>query len=209
MNLGAIKLGLIRSQSVFWRAWTRLRGAQVAPDVTITGRLQLRMARGSRVILSKGVSLCAQPQLNPLIHRSRTTLWAMGPGAMIELGDGVGCSGICICAAKAVRVGEGTIFGADCLVVDNDFHLPGAAWSWLDRPLETSKPVIIGRGCFIGARSIILKGVTIGDGAVVGAGSVVTRDIPPYHLAGGNPASARPLPDRWIRSQPFESASDS
>ena len=36
--------------------------------------------------------------------------------------------------------------------------------------------------------AIILPGVTIGEGAVVGAGSVVTKDVPPYTVAAGNPA---------------------
>lgn len=40
----------------------------------------------------------------------------------------------------------------------------------------------------IGARSIILYGVTIGENAVVAAGSVVTKDVPPYAIVGGNPA---------------------
>jgi acetyltransferase-like isoleucine patch superfamily enzyme len=48
--------------------------------------------------------------------------------------------------------------------------------------------VKIGDGAWLGARTIVLKGVEIGEGAVVGAGSVVTRSIPPYMLAGGNPA---------------------
>lgn len=41
---------------------------------------------------------------------------------------------------------------------------------------------------FIGARSIVMKGVTIGDGAVVGAGSVVTKDVPANTIVAGNPA---------------------
>ena len=49
-------------------------------------------------------------------------------------------------------------------------------------------PVAIGDDVWLGARVIVLKGVTIGDGAIVGAGSVVTRDIPPWSIAGGQPA---------------------
>lgn len=46
----------------------------------------------------------------------------------------------------------------------------------------------IGRGAFIGARSIICKPVTIGEYSIIAAGSVVTKDIPPYQMWGGNPA---------------------
>ena len=48
--------------------------------------------------------------------------------------------------------------------------------------------VEIGNDVWIGLNAIILSGVTIGTGAVIGAGSVVTRDIPPYAIAAGNPA---------------------
>jgi acetyltransferase-like isoleucine patch superfamily enzyme len=49
-------------------------------------------------------------------------------------------------------------------------------------------PTTVGHDVWFGARCIVLSGVTIGNGAVVGAGSVVTRDIPPYAIAVGNPA---------------------
>jgi maltose O-acetyltransferase len=51
-------------------------------------------------------------------------------------------------------------------------------------------PVRIGRGVFVGARAVILPGVTIGDGAVVAAASVVTRDVPAATVVAGNPARA-------------------
>lgn len=46
----------------------------------------------------------------------------------------------------------------------------------------------IGRWCFIGARSVIMPGVTIGDECVVAAGAIVTRDVPSRSLVAGNPA---------------------
>ncbi len=53
---------------------------------------------------------------------------------------------------------------------------------------EVTKPVVIGRDCWIGGHSTILGGVTIGDRSVVGAGSVVTKSIPEDSLVFGNPA---------------------
>ena len=50
------------------------------------------------------------------------------------------------------------------------------------------QPVAIGRDVWIGARVLVLPGVTIGDGAIVGAGSVVTRDVPAGAIVAGNPA---------------------
>lgn len=46
----------------------------------------------------------------------------------------------------------------------------------------------IGNNCFIGARSIVMPGITIGDGSIVGAGAVVTRDVPANTIVAGNPA---------------------
>ena len=54
-------------------------------------------------------------------------------------------------------------------------------------PLE-HKTITLGNDVWIGANVCILSGVKIGDGAIVGAGSVVTKDIPSYAIAVGNPA---------------------
>src|SRR5262249_8033687 len=53
------------------------------------------------------------------------------------------------------------------------------------------KPIIIGNDVWMGHNVNVLGGVTIGDGAVIGAGAVVTKNVPPYAVVGGSPATVR------------------
>lgn len=56
-----------------------------------------------------------------------------------------------------------------------------------ENKIEELKPITIGNDVFIGMNVTILDGVNIGDGAIIGAGAVVSKDIPPYAIAVGNP----------------------
>ena len=56
---------------------------------------------------------------------------------------------------------------------------------------EERKKIVIGNDVFIGANVTVLDGIKIGDGAVIGAGAVVSKDIPPYAVAFGNPIEIR------------------
>jgi acetyltransferase-like isoleucine patch superfamily enzyme len=60
------------------------------------------------------------------------------------------------------------------------------------------KPVVIKDHVVIGSWALILPGVEIGEGAVVGAGSVVTRNVPPYVVVAGNPATIKRERNRTI-----------
>lgn len=53
--------------------------------------------------------------------------------------------------------------------------------------LEYGKPITIEDDCWIGGNVVINGGVTIHRGSVIGSGSVVTKDVPPFSLAFGNP----------------------
>ena len=53
--------------------------------------------------------------------------------------------------------------------------------------IHYAKPITIKDNCWLASNVVVCGGVTIGEGCVIGAGSVVTRDIPPYSLAAGNP----------------------
>ena len=85
------------------------------------------------------------------------------------------------------------VFEADCLtanfvyITDNlhsyeDVHTP-----IVKQPIKQLKPVVIGKGCWIGEHVSII-GASIGEGAVVGSNAVVTKDIPPFCVAVGAPA---------------------
>lgn len=111
-------------------------------------------------------------------------------GATLEIGDFSGLSQFVINCKEHIKVGKYVNVGAGCMIIDSDFH----SVDWLvrrdknlDRKTAKKAPVIIGDDVFIGARSIICKGVKIGERSVIAAGSVVVKDIPADCLAGGNP----------------------
>jgi len=63
------------------------------------------------------------------------------------------------------------------------------------RAWDNRGDIIVGNDVWIGYEAVILSGVTIGDGAIIGARAVVTKDVPPYTIAGGVPA--RPIRRRF------------
>lgn len=94
--------------------------------------------------------------------------------------------GTVISARHEISIGSNCAISWNCTILDNDMHelqwLPGD-----ERPAKGNY-VRIADHVWIGANSIILKGVTIGENAVVAAGSIVTRDVPPNTLVAGAPA---------------------
>lgn len=102
--------------------------------------------------------------------------------AVLKIADRVGIGDKTqIHVGDEITIGENTLISWDCCIMDRDYHK-------LMSDKEKTAPVHIGNHVWIGARSMILKGVTIGDNAVIAAGSVVTKDVPPNCIVGGNPA---------------------
>lgn len=180
-----------RWPAVLWRWEARFKGVVFEGAADLVGRPMISRAADAEIVLGPGVRLNSSPRANPLGCFQACTLRALLPGARLVLGRGVGASATVFCAARSIEIGEGSIFGAGAMVIDNDFHIPDGAWGWSDKvesAAQTARAVKIGRGVFVGARAIVLKGVTIGDRAIIGAGAVVSCNVPPGHLAVGNPA---------------------
>jgi len=186
--LGAVFAHLRRCPAWLWRLEARIKGVEFQGKCDLLGRPIISVVRGGRIVLGDGVRLFSTVRGNPLGCFQPCALRALAPGAELILGPSVGISATALCAALSIRIGERTIMGAGAMVMDTDFHQPAGEWDWNDDCLAGARPVNIGRGVFVGARAIILKGVTIGDRAIIGAGAVVSKDVPAHHIAAGNPA---------------------
>lgn len=120
---------------------------------------------------------------------SRTIIVTRTPEAQIRIGDNVGISGATIYARKSITIGDGTNIGGNAKILDNDFHpLEVEARLADDKSKIGTRPIVIGKNCFIGCNSLILKGTELGDGCVVGAGAVVCGKFPANSVIAGNPA---------------------
>jgi maltose O-acetyltransferase len=107
-------------------------------------------------------------------------------GATLEIGARTFVNyGTSIAAYERVSIGPDCLIGTHCIIIDNEFHRLEPERR-LERP--ASRPIELEANVWLGARVIVLPGVTIGVGSVVGAGSVVTRDVPPRSIVAGVPA---------------------
>ncbi len=106
----------------------------------------------------------------------------------ISIGDGASINRGCELYAAHLATGGTITIGSNVAIGPHvKVFAGGHDYNTLNLA-DTAGPVVIGDFAWIGGNSTILPGVHIGEGAVIGAGSVVTRDIPPYTIAVGNPA---------------------
>lgn len=135
-----------------------------------------------------------------VIWRSpRTRVWVtVAKGATLTIGDRVLLNeGVNISCYCNISIGENTQIADFTTIYDTNFHRVSP-----DSDVIIA-PVVIGKNVWIGARTIVLPGVTIGDHSVIAAGSIVREDIPSRSVAVGVPArvvSNFECPDDWRRS---------
>jgi acetyltransferase-like isoleucine patch superfamily enzyme len=188
-----------------WRAAYRATGS--VSDARLLQRVWSQFLAGAR--LSDGVRLGLAARLINLHtadrveigpHTAIRGILRNEPGGRIRIGRCVYVGdGVILSAGDEIAIGSETLLAHGVQVFDNDSHPidahERAQHFRMILGLEPAGPVKIatarvriGERCWIGMRSLIMKGVTIGDEAIVAAGSVVASDVPARVLAGGNPA---------------------
>lgn len=91
-------------------------------------------------------------------------------------------------AKEKVHIEEKVLIASNVLITSENHGMdPECEMHYMDQRLE-GKEVRIGAGTWIGEKVCILPGVNIGQRCIIGAGSIVTRNIPDYCIAAGNPA---------------------
>lgn len=168
---------------LFIKAWLRLR------KVNFKGWAVIHAFKGSSIKIGDGTSIFSSFSSNMLGLYQRCIIVARY-GGKIEIGKKCGISGSTIYAWKSIKIGDNTRIGANCKIVDNDFHPIGLEHrhKGLNKEYTKRSAIEIGNDCFIGMNSIILKGTKLGSNVIVGAGSVVHGTFPDNVIIAGNPA---------------------
>ena len=179
----------------FYRLWNilkfRMLGVSLGKGSSIVNKVYLYVGSDSNVTIGDGFAVNSGDNINPLCSNIRCSI-NVGNNATLKIGSMSGISGGCIWATDSITIGNHVNIGANCIIMDGDIHSTDWRLRHIDRtsgsPIPYKhRPITIGDDVWIGANSIILKGVTIGARSIIGAGSVVTKDIPADCIAAGNP----------------------
>jgi acetyltransferase-like isoleucine patch superfamily enzyme len=159
--------------------------ADVGRGTKVSGRIERRSAGGTVRIG------CQSVIAGTLVTETGSSRLAIGDNVFIGGGSLIDCVG-------EITVESDVLISYQVIIMDSDNHSLRASeriedlrrWreGRYDWSRVSSKPVHIHKKAWIGARSIISKGVEVGEGGVVAAGSVVTKSVEPYTIVAGNPA---------------------
>lgn len=176
--------------TLFARAMLRMHRADLGENLVVDGLIHIRCPRAKSIRIGNNCRIKSRFNSN-LVGKTNPTVLQCVDRGKIMIGDHSGMS-FCIISSRAeIRIGNHVNIGGNVRIFDHNFHsldFMDRRNGQLDRKGCRSAPIQIGDDVFIGANSIILKGVKIGDRAIIGAGSVVSSCIPSDEIWGGNPA---------------------
>lgn len=153
------------------------------------GTPYVMVAHGGKCTIGNNFAMNNGIKGNPIGSYRKCTIF-VDRNAELKIGNNVGMSQTALICHKSITIGNYVKIGGGVSIYDTDFHSldPEIRKSKEDIMNRKEKPVVIKDNAFIGAHSIILKGVTIGENSIIGAGSVVTKSVPDNQIWAGNPA---------------------
>jgi len=162
---------------------------QLGINLQIRGKLIFSAEKNSKISLGDNIIINSNTRFN-LAGINKPMSIEVRNNAVLEIGNNSGFSGTSIYASQKIVIGSHCHFGVNTFIWDTDFHpLEYLSRRAHDISKIATAPIFIGDDVFIGANSIVLKGVTIGDRSIIAAGSIVSRTVPSDEIWGGNPAS--------------------
>ena len=175
--------------SNYYKLFMRLGHVKFGKKLLLKGRPFIYNVKGASLVIGDNVTVKSSFLSNLVGLYSRTIIVTRTPEARIKIGSNVGISGATIYARNSITIGDDTMVGGNAKILDNDFHpLDPEGRLKDDKSAIKSRPVVIGKNCFIGCNAIILKGTVLGDNCVVGAGAVVSGVFDKNSVIVGNPA---------------------
>ena len=164
---------LFRSSRIMWRI-AYAASAKLLPQSTYS-----KFSRRMRGFFARRI--CASVGEDVNIERGATF------GSLIVIGDRSGIGVDCELHGE-IYIGNDVMMAPECV-----FYTSNHETGRIDIPMNQQgrtlpKPITIGNDVWIGRRVMIMPGVNVGDGCILAAGTVVTKNLPPYSIAGGVPA---------------------
>lgn len=165
-----IKNGLAYVRAIIYKSLAVFRkGIIIGNRVRIFLSASFDISKGGKIILGNGTKI----RERAYISVRKGAHFTLGKAATV----GMDCKIVC---HEKIEIGEGTLLSPNVLIYDHD-HVFNSE-DGVSRKEFKSSPISIGRNCWIGANTVILKGTKIGDNCVIGAGSIIKGNYPPGSL---------------------------
>jgi acetyltransferase-like isoleucine patch superfamily enzyme len=179
--------------------WLRIKWRYSYWRATIRGNVEL----GRRVFIDSGVELIAKKSCERIRIGARSEIHC---GSLlhcyegqIDVGEDVSINPYCVLYGHGgLTIGNHVLIATGCVVIPANHVIDNPDMTIRSQGLNC-RGIHVEDDVWIGAKAVILDGVTIGRGAVIGAGAVVTRNIPPGAIAVGVPARVARYRDGFVK----------
>jgi acetyltransferase-like isoleucine patch superfamily enzyme len=162
---------------LLWKMVLEINGGGIGKNAKIYESVKLFSRRGFPIRIGNNVSI------------EKGVIISTSERGKVHIGNNVYIGEYSVLTSnEEIEIGDNVLISPHNDIVDFN-HIYSDIRQTVNKQGVVAKKITIQEDVWIGSGSKILMGVTIGRGAVIGAGSVVTKDVPAFHVAVGNPAN--------------------